>query len=113
MHLFYKKLEQHKDKIQVIANEKNMGLGKSRECGISEMFSRLLDKHDMKLLPKEKYYVVEYTYMANMVNALLTYGHGCKPKIMKEKYDFFINDLKKKFPNFKKNPYYGFTKSKG
>ena len=92
---------------------KSLTYDKKLECDISEMFSILLDSYDMSILSKEKYYIVEYTYIANMVNALLTYGHGCKPAIMKEKYNFFIEDLKKKFPHYKKNPYYSLKKSKG
>lgn len=86
---------------------------KRLEVSVSQMFNLLLGKYDMKRLPLEKYQVVEYTYIANMVNALITYGRGCKVKKMKKKYEFFRKDLEIKFPNYKKNPYFKINNAKG
>ena len=57
--------------------------------------------------------MIEYTYVANMVNALITYGHGCHPAKMKKKYQFWLGDMKQKFPDYKRNPYNGIFKPKG
>ena len=48
-----------------------------------------------------------------MVNALITYGHGAKPRLMKQKYEFVMRDMKNKFPDYRHNPYIGFFKPKG
>lgn len=72
---------------------------------VAEMFELLDEKYDFSSMPKEKYYVVQYSYLANMINALITYGHGSGPKKMRTKYDYFISNLQKKFPDYKDNPY--------
>ena len=77
------------------------------------MFDLFMDKCDIKLISDEKRDVIEYTYLANMINALITYGHGGKIRRMKKKYDFYINDVKKRFPSYTKNPYIGIFKPKG
>lgn len=79
---------------------------RKHEVYVSTMFDTLLKKFDLSSLNKIEQQMVEYAYVANMINALITYGHGCKPKLMREKYDFFLEDLKNKFPNYRKNPYY-------
>lgn len=86
---------------------------KKHEEFVSRMFAIFLQKFPLDKLPEEKKRMIEYTYVANMVNALVTYGHGCRPHIMREKYRFFIRDMKEKFPDYKKNPYFGIWKPKG
>ncbi|MDD6157344.1 MAG: glycosyltransferase family 2 protein [Lachnospiraceae bacterium] len=73
---------------------------------VSVMFGKILEKYPIDVLDTKKQQMVEYAYVANMVNALITYGHGCKPRLMREKYTFFREDLNEKFPNYRKNPYY-------
>ena len=85
---------------------KTLTYDKKHEEYVSKMFSILLDKYDIGKLDIEKQEMVEYAYVANMINALITYGHGCKPKIMRQKYDFFIKDMSLKFPKYRKNPFY-------
>lgn len=86
---------------------------KKHEVFVSQMFDIFLKKFPLEKVSEEKRRVIEYTYVANMVNALITYGHGCKPKLMKEKHQFFIEDMKEKFPDYKKNPYFNVWKPKG
>lgn len=83
------------------------------EHQISEMFGTFIEKYNLTKISEKNYRMIEYNYIANMINALITYGHGCGPKFMKEKYDFFINDLKKKFPDYRRNPFIGILKPKG
>ena len=71
------------------------------ECVVSQMFSELMKKIDGNDIQIKKY--IEYAYMAGMINAILTYGHGCGWENMKKKYYFFVNDLNEKFPNMLKN----------
>lgn len=80
---------------------------------VVDMFDLLQKKCDLSLISKEKRYHIEYDYLANMINALITYGHGCGPHMMKEKYRFFVVDREKRFPDYAHNPYIGIFKPKG
>lgn len=91
----------------------SMNYEKNHERFVSEIFSEFMGKYDLKRLPEEKYRVIEYDYIANMINALLTYGRGGGIARMKEKYAFWMQDMKEKFPGYKRNPYVGIFKPKG
>lgn len=97
----------------VNSTTRTLSYDKKLECDISSMFDFFLKKYDYKSATAEKRYIVQYNYIANMINALIVYGHGCKPAIMNEKYNFFISDLNKKFPDYKENVYLKFGKAKG
>lgn len=86
---------------------------KQLEKDMAEIFDKFLRDYDMSKLSKEKQEFIEYTYVACMINALITHGHGCKPAKMKKKYEFFMQDMKKRFPNYKKNSLYGIVKPQG
>ena len=86
---------------------------KEHEKDIAEIFRKFLRDHDISKLSGSQRECIEYTYLSNMVNALVTYGHGCKPEKMKKKYAFFLSDLKEKFPDYQKNSLYGFLRPKG
>lgn len=86
---------------------------KKHEVFVSQIFDDFLNKNPLDHLSEEKKRMIEYTYVANMVNALVTYGHGCRPRMMKEKYQFFLRDMKEKFPDYRSNPYFGIMKPKG
>lgn len=86
---------------------------KKHEEFVSQIFTCFMEKFPLDRLSEEKRRMLEYTYVANMVNALITHGHGCKPRMMREKYRFFIRDLREKFPEYKSNPYFGIWKPKG
>lgn len=83
------------------------------ERGISTIFDQFLNRYDPNLLDLTTLKVIEYTYLANMLNALLVYGHGCGIFQMKDKIAFFHNDLKEKFPHYLSNPYLNPFKAKG
>ena len=86
---------------------------KEHEKDIAEIFDKFLRDYDISKLSAYARECIEYTYLANMVNALVTYGHGCKPEIMKQKYDFLLSDLREKFPDYKKNSLFGFFRPEG
>lgn len=86
---------------------------KEHEKDVAEIFGKFLADHDISVLSAEQRECIEYTYLSNMVNALVTYGHGCKPEKMKKKYAFFRSDLEEKFPNYQKNKLFGFFRPKG
>ena len=83
------------------------------EHTVSEMFKLLMERYYVSELPSEKRYVLQYAYVSNMVNALITYDRGCGRKIMRERYDFFWMDLRDKFPDFGENPYFKKWRPKG
>ena len=85
---------------------------KRLEKSVTDMFDVFMERYDISLLPEDKRRRIEYSYATQMINALITYGHGCGKKIMNEKYEYFINDYNKRFPDYKNNPYFGFRRPK-
>lgn len=83
------------------------------ERTVADMFDLMMDKCDLAQISEKKRLHIEYAYLAHMINALITYGHGCGPEMMKEKYHFFVEDRKKRFPDNVHNPYVGIFKPKG
>lgn len=80
------------------------------EQNVSNIFAQFISSHQLETLSEADQDVIEYTYLANMVNALVVYNHGCGIRSMREKVGFFLVDLNKQFPNFKYNRYIGLTK---
>lgn len=74
------------------------------ECNIAAMFSELLDHVAHVPLSEQKQQMLCYSYLVNMINALITYGHGCGPKRMREKYNFFRDNAQILFPQYQNNP---------
>lgn len=91
----------------------SMDYKKNQERIMSELFSTFLGNYSLDSLPEEKRRVIEYTYMANMINALFVYNRGCGVHLMKEKIAFVRRDMQKKFPTYESNPYIGLLKPKG
>ena len=65
---------------------------KRLEKSVTDMFDIFMGKYDVYSMPEDKRNKIEYSYVTHMVNALITYGHGCGRDVMKEKYNFFISD---------------------
>lgn len=91
----------------------SMNYEKNHEEFIAHIYDRFMEKCDICAIPEERRRVIEYAYVANMINALITYGHGGGIKRMKKKYSFFMEDLHQKFPDYRKNPHFGIFKPKG
>lgn len=90
----------------------NLTYDKKLELVVSHMYRTFSQKFPLGKLPEGKRRMLEYTYIANMINSLITYGHGCKPHIMREKYQFFMKDMAQQFPDYRENPYFGIWKPK-
>lgn len=88
----------------------SMNADRKLECFISDIFNRFIKKYPLQNMEKDIYWKICYNYVTNMVNALVVHGHGCGIKNMSEKYEFFMNDLKNKFGDYKKNPYLHYGK---
>lgn len=83
------------------------------ERDISAMFHELLDEWlHFDLTPNQRT-VIAYTYFANMINALLVYGHGCGPEMMREKYRFVFDDAERLFPGFLSCPFFQWGWARG
>jgi hypothetical protein len=80
---------------------------------VATMFDTFLEKYEIRSLSTEKRQKIEYDYMAQMINALITYGHGGGIACMRKKYHYFLRDRENRFPEYKKNPYWNFFKAKG
>ena len=91
----------------------SMNYKKNHERIMAQMFESFISAHNLSLIDESKWRVVEYTYLANMINALITFNHGCGIKLMKEKYDFVRSNAESLFPNYRSNPYVGLLKPKG
>lgn len=91
----------------------SMNYEKNHEQFVAEIFRTFLENYDIKELPEEKQRVLEYAYIANMVNALITYGRGGGIKRMRKKYDFWMKDMEEKFPDYRNNPFVGILKPVG
>ena len=91
----------------------SMNYEKNHEKFIVSIFNEFMENYDIYNLKIKDRKVIEYVYIANMVNALITYGHGGGKKRMKEKYEYWLNDMKNRFPEYKDNPYVGIMKPKG
>lgn len=72
------------------------------EKSVSEMFDRLLEDERYKKNYEMKGYM-EYAYIASMLNAILVFSRGCGYRAMNDKYDYFLDDLQRKFPDYKRN----------
>lgn len=98
-------------------NEKSitgsLNYDKNHEVFVAEIFEEFLEKHTMSQKDESVRRVIEYNYIANMVNALITYGHGGGIDRMKKKYQFWMDDMTEKFPDYRNNPYVGIFKPKG
>lgn len=92
---------------------KNRKLAKEQEEYISENFRLIQQESSYQNLSLEKKQKVEYTYIADMVNSLITYGTGCGIKRMISRYKWINNDMNDLFKDYSKNPLIGISKPKG
>ncbi len=91
----------------------SMNYEKGHERFVADVFREFMQKYDLQKLSEEKRRVIEYTYIANMINALITYGHGGGVRRMREKYSFWMKDMMDKFPDYRNNPFVGICKPSG
>ena len=74
------------------------------ERTIVELFDAFLARHKMEAIPESRRNVIEYAYVANMLNAMVTYGHGCGVADMKSRVAYMHEQMKRQFPSWVKNP---------
>lgn len=91
----------------------SMDYTKNHERIMADLFNSFLNRYDINMLSQYKRDVIEYVYLANMVNALVVFNRGCGVKLMRDKAEFVFNDAAKKFPNYLSNPFVGILKPWG
>ena len=73
------------------------------ETIVMEMFDNFRRKFHPEKLSEGEQRKIEYTYVANMVNALVVYNRGCGRQRMREKLDRFRKDLEAYYPDYRHN----------
>lgn len=79
---------------------KSMSYENKFEDIVMDMTRRFREKFHPEALPESMRRKIEYTYIANMVNALLVYNRGCGIGRMREKLNKFYRDLKENYPDY-------------
>ena len=82
---------------------KSMNYDNNFEDIVMEMFRRFREKFRPQALSEDMQRKIEYTYIANMVNALVVYNHGCGVDRMRKKLRRFRNDLQRNYPDYLAN----------
>ena len=83
------------------------------EESIVSMFEELNRYIPFSSLSDNQRNVVCYSYVANVINALITYSHGCYPKDMMERYTRVFSAGNQLFPGFLDNPLFRFFGAPG
>lgn len=86
---------------------------KNLERTLSALYDAFMTEVNFDSLPLKKQHMVEYSYIADMLSTILLFNKGCGRDRMSDKTDFFLSDLQKRFPDYRKNPYMGFFKPRG
>ncbi|MBM6815417.1 glycosyltransferase family 2 protein [Olsenella uli] len=86
---------------------------KDHEVFVARLFDELLADHPLEQLTVEQKWVVQYTYLANMLNALLVHNRGCGIRRMREKRAFVFDDALHRFPDIDRNPLIALRASRG
>lgn len=76
------------------------------------LHSKIFQSIDFSAITEFQRDMIEYLFISNTFSWLFCYNKGCGIKVMKEKYTVSVNNLKKYFPEFKKNSMLRFGKVK-
>lgn len=82
------------------------------EQNVAQIFNQFNDRLRFPLDDEERY-VVEYTYVANMLNSLYVYSQGCDLNAIRGKLQYVERDQKRRFPDLQNNPLFSFWMAKG
>ena len=80
---------------------------------VIRMFGMFRAKYDLAALPEDMRRMLEYAYVANIVNALAVYGHGCGVKRMDEKLARVERDIAAHHPGLMRHPDLRFFRPRG
>lgn len=82
------------------------GADRQLERTLSSLYRSFVDSPDYKSLGQEGKWMVEYSYIADMLSTILIFERDCGRKAMAEKHRFFRADLETLFPQYRKNPFF-------
>lgn len=80
---------------------------------VREVFDKLAAVKDFNSLSQNMRWILQYSYFANMVNALVVYSRGIGSEAMNERLDKCFADFERRFPDYKRNPYLKMFGAKG
>lgn len=80
---------------------------------VIDVFDKLGQVKDFRKLSQNMRWMLQYAYVANMVNALAVYSKGISEAEMKSRLDAAMDDFEKRFPDYRRNPYLGVAGPKG
>ena len=80
------------------------------ERNVAAIFDEFLSERSFASLDHVEQDVVEYTYLANMINALIVYSKGCGLTEMRKRIEFFHRDVHRRFPKLADNKFIGILK---
>ena len=83
------------------------------EKSVVSMFNQLNDEFPFASLRSSKRDVVCYAYVANALNALITYAHGCGVEDMRSRRTLIFSTAKRLFPEYETNPLFHLSASVG
>lgn len=81
------------------------GPEKQLERILSSLYRSFVDSFDYASLTQDEKWMVEYSYIADMLSTILIFERGCGKETMASKHRFFKDDLWKLFPDYKENPF--------
>lgn len=81
----------------------------ARERDLAAVYEAFAQRFPLEGLAPELRQMVEFCYVADMLNTLLMFGRGCGWQRMSEALAFFQADLQQRFPAWRRNPYVGFS----
>lgn len=91
----------------------SMTIDKKHEEFVAAIFTKFMNSELRESLDEDTLDIVEYSYLANMLNAMFVYNKGCGLKKMRSKVDFFDRVTRELFPNIMSNRYISISKSAG
>ncbi len=90
-----------------------MNADRNMEVIMDGIFGEILNEKPLATMTRQERQVMEYAYVTQIVNSMILYNRGCGIDKMGRKYQACLESLKCKFPDYKKNPYFGFRVPKG
>lgn len=72
---------------------------------VREVFDKLATVKDFNKLSQNMRWILQYAYVANMINTLAVYSRGIGREAMNKRIETCFADFEKRFPDYKRNPY--------
>ena len=91
----------------------SMNHNNDNEKIIESIYREYFSLYDIKALSEDKQRVIEYVYMTNMLNSLISFGRKCGLRKMKKKRAYVFDHIEMHFPDYLNNPYIGILKPRG